>query len=104
MLDVVDQKFLMLHFVLCPKPYKRQKLAGFSKVIARLTEKVEHSIVDPSSICESVLHSGTRTSAPLVFVDSRAEALVIRIEVIQILVRIDLIARQVFLQQQLEEP
>src|SRR6266403_2904870 len=103
MLDVVDQKFLMLHFVLCPKPDQRQKFAGLSSV-ARLIKKLEHSIVDPASIRESILHSGTRTSAPLVFMDSRAEALVIRIEVIQILVRINLIAGRVFLQQQLEEP
>src|SRR5258706_13661410 len=103
MLNVVNEQLLMLHFMLCPEPHKRQELARFSSV-ARLIKKLEHSIVDPASIPESILHSGTRTSAPLVFVDSRAEALVIRIEVIQILVRINLIAGRVFLQQQLEEP
>src|SRR5882724_12965910 len=93
----------MLHLVLEAKPHEQQKRGGFRTIVSPAQE-LEHRFVDPSSISERVLDRGPRASAAFVALDSSTEALIVGVEVEKILFRINLVAWQVILQQELEEP
>ena len=103
MLNVINQKFLVLHLVLesqpqdCPNRFR-------VVVIGKLLDEACHLFIDVGTIQPRLGDCRTRPRAALGPLNARPEAFVIRIEVEKEFVGIDFVARLILLQYCLKKP
>src|SRR6185503_16487821 len=99
MFYVIHEQLLMLHLVFKPQSDKREQ-GIIRRSVPCLVEQLDHRFVDSISIRDCFLYRRARTSAAFILMHARTKSLVVRIEIEEILVRVNLIAGHMFLEQQ----
>src|SRR5258708_6436656 len=103
MLDVINQKLLMLHFMFETKPDEGSNRFRVWQFVERL-QKLQHLLIYVFAIGNRIFNRWTRLRATLLALDTRTESFVIGVEVEEILFRINLVTWQVGPQHSLKKP